>query len=204
MRSLSELMESGVLELYVLGAASSEEIQLVDEMAAAHPEVRNELLQISATLEQYAQTSAVKPRASVKALLMATIDYLERMKKGELPESPPELTANSRISDFEKWLNRADAVLPAHADDIYAKLIGYTPSATTAIVWLKTQSDNEVHDDEYERFLIVEGTCCITAGDETHALAAGDFFAVPLHTPHQLIVTSAIPCKAILQRLSVA
>lgn len=95
-------------------------------------------------------------------------------------------------------------VLPPNADDIYARIIGYTPAATTAIVWIRDRTDYEVHKDEYERFLIVEGTCDIIAGEETHSLMAGDFFAVPLHTPHMLTVTSPGPCKAVLQRLSVA
>jgi mannose-6-phosphate isomerase-like protein (cupin superfamily) len=203
MNRVAEFIESGILELYVLGAASEEDVRAVEKMAAAHPEVKQEIEQISLAMEHYAQTRAVKPRSSVKTLLMATIDYLERMKQGELPESPPVLTPSSRISDFEKWLNHQDAMLPADAEQIYARIIGYTPTATTAIVWVRGQSEEELHHDEYERFLIVEGTCQMRAGDKTYALAAGDYFAIPLHTPHQLTVTSATPCKAILQRLSV-
>jgi mannose-6-phosphate isomerase-like protein (cupin superfamily) len=203
MNPIAEFIESGVLELYVMGAASPEEALAVEKMAAAHPEVKQELEEISLAMEHYAQAHAVKPRATVKTLLLATINYLERMKQGELPASPPVLTQNSCISDYEQWLNNEDAVLPDDAEGMYARIIGYTPTATTAIVWIRENSDKEVHHDEYERFLIVEGTCHLTAGEEIHALAAGDFFAIPLHTPHQIVVTSDIPCKAILQRLSV-
>jgi mannose-6-phosphate isomerase-like protein (cupin superfamily) len=203
MNRVAEFIESGILELYVLGAASEEDVRAVEKMAAAHPEVKQEIEQISLAMEHYAQTHAVKPRASVKTLVMATIDYLERMKQGELPESPPILTPNSRISDYEKWLRQEEARLPENAEEIHARIIGYTPTATTAIVWLKSQSEKEVHHDEYERFLILEGACRMQAGEETYALSPGDYFAVPLHMQHQLTVTSAIPCKAILQRLSV-
>lgn len=203
MNPITEFIESGILELYVMGIASPEETLSVEKMAAAHPEVKQEIADISLAMEQYAQAQAVTPRPTVKALLLATIDYLERMKKGELPESPPILTPTSRISDYEHWLNRKDAVLPADADGIYAKIIGYTPSATTAILWVKEKSAQEVHHDEYERFLILEGTCQFTTGDITHTLGPGDYLAIPLHTPHQVVVTSDIPCKAILQRLNV-
>lgn len=203
MNPITEFIESGILELYVMGAASIEEIQEVEEMAAAHPEVQQEIEQIRQAIEYYAQAHAIKPRATVKTLVMANIDYLERMKQGELPESPPIITPNSRISDYEKWVNREDAVLPENVEGIHAKIIGYNPKATTAIIWIKEMSDPEVHHDEHERFLILEGTCQFTAGDKTHTLAAGDFFEVPLHTPHQVVVTSDVPCKAILQRLSV-
>ncbi|MBD1395756.1 cupin domain-containing protein [Pontibacter sp. JH31] len=203
MNTVAEFIESGILELYVLGAASEADVLAVEKMAATHPEVKEEISEISRAMEHYAQSRAVKPRATVKTLLMATIDYLERMKKGELPESPPVLTPHSRRSDFDKWLLHQDAVHPADAEQIHARIIGYTPTATTAIVWVREQTEEEIHHDEHERFLIVEGTCLMRAGEKNYNLAAGDFFEVPLHAPHQLTVTSAIPCKAILQRLSV-
>lgn len=203
MNTVAEFIESGILELYVMGAASEEDVLAVEKMAAAYPEVKQEIEQISLAMEHYAQASAIKPRSTVKTLVMATVDYLERMKQGELPESPPAVTPNSRISDYGKWLYDPKAILPADADQIHARIIGYTPTATTAIVWVRHQTEEELHHDEYERFLIVDGTCLMRAGEETYNLAAGDYFAVPLHTPHQLTVTSASPCKAILQRLSV-
>ena len=202
MNPIHAFIQSGVLELYVLGAASPEERLEVEKMVAAHPEVRQELDQLQSTMEQYAQAHAVKPRGTVKTMIMSTIDYMERMAQGELPSSPPILTPDSRISDYTPWLNREDADLPDDAEGIYAKIIGYTPKATTAIIWIKEMTEPEVHHDEYERFLIVEGSCNFKAGDKVQALKAGDFFAVPLHTPHVAEVTSDIPCKAILQRLS--
>ncbi|AKD04036.1 cupin domain-containing protein [Pontibacter korlensis] len=203
MNPITEFMESGVIELYVMGAASPEEVIAVEAMAEAYPEVKQEIEQTRLAMEYYAQAHAVKPRRTVKTLLLATVDYLERMKKGELPESPPILTPESKISDYEKWLKKEDAVYNEDADGLYAKIIGYTPKYTTAILWVKDRSEEEVHHDEYERFLILEGTCTFTTGGEKHDLAPGDYFAIPLHTPHQVIVTSDTPCKAILQRLSI-
>lgn len=202
--SIAELIESGVLELYVMGAANPQEMQLVEQMATAHPEIKQEIENISKVMESYAQAHAVKPKSSVKALLLATIDYMTRMEEGELPVSPPVLTEKSRIEDYAFWLNREDMELPENAENIHAKIIGYTPAATTAIVWLKTMSDPEIHHEEHERFLIVEGTCEMTIGDEKLKLAAGDFLTIPLHVTHRLKVTSEVPCKAILQRLSAA
>ena len=60
----------------------------------------------------------------------------------------------------------------------------------------------EVHTNELESFLILEGTCDITIGEEVHHLVTGDFISIPLHIGHSLIVTSNIPCKVILQRVA--
>ncbi|ARS34566.1 cupin domain-containing protein [Pontibacter actiniarum] len=204
MSPIREFIASGVLELYVLGAATPEEVREVERMAAAHPEVRQELNAASQALGDYALAHAVEPRNTVKALVLATIDYMERMKHGELPASPPRITSASRPEDFEPWLSRQDMELPVDADSVYAKIIGYTPAATTAIAWIRSASDFEVHHEEHESFLIVEGTCNMILGEKKYPLAAGDYFAVPLHTPHRVEVTSAAPCKAVMQRISIS
>ncbi|MBA9078765.1 MULTISPECIES: cupin domain-containing protein [Rufibacter] len=203
MNPLEEFLQSGIIELYVLGATSPQESLDVEQMAAAYPEVRQEIDQVSLALEAYASAHAVEPKHTIKPLVLATVDYMERMKQGEVPASPPELTPASTVADYEKWLQRPDMTLPDDAEDIFAKIIGYTPKATTAIVWVKDMTDFEVHHEEYERFLILEGTCDMVAGEDIHQLAAGDFFAVPLHTPHMIKVTSQVPCKAVLQRITV-
>ena len=137
-----------------------------------------------------------------KAFLLATIDFTNRMQNGETIALPPVLNESSRIHDFEDWLKRPDMFLPEEADKLYAKIIGYTKEAVTAIVWIKESAPHEVHADEYEKFLIVEGTCDIIVENEVHSFVPGDYFAIPLHKSHNLKVTSQIPCKVILQRIA--
>jgi mannose-6-phosphate isomerase-like protein (cupin superfamily) len=202
MSSVTEIIESGVLELFVMGAASKEEALEVERLAAAHPEIRQELEEISRTLENYALEHAVEPSPRVKPVLLATIDYMTRMQEGEPMTYPPVLTESSSIADFEPWLNQEDLQHPDEQEDIFVKIIGYSQQATTAIVWIKDMKYSEVHDDELESFLIVEGSCDVVLGEEIRSLRPGDYLAIPLHTPHTIKVTSDIPCKAILQRLA--
>ncbi len=185
-----------------MGNSTIEETDLVEQMAASFKEVRAELDLISGALELYVLANAVAPDPVTKPFLMATIDFTERMKNGEQPCFPPELTEQSTIADFSQWLNRADMTIPADLKDLHAKIIGYTPTAITAVVWIKDMAPQEVHDNEYEKFLIVEGTCNITVGNNVYPLGPGDYFAIPLHQNHQVIVTSIIPCKVILQRIA--
>ena len=92
--------------------------------------------------------------------------------------------------------------LPESFEDFHIKIIGHTSEVTTAIIWIKHMAPQEVHKDELERFLILEGTCELTIEDEVYNLKAGDYLAIPLYKKHDLKITSAIPCKAILQRIA--
>jgi anti-sigma factor RsiW len=57
-------IESGILELYVLGDGSPKERAEVEQMVAAHPAVKEELCQIENALEKYALAYAVAPAES--------------------------------------------------------------------------------------------------------------------------------------------
>ena len=127
---------------------------------------------------------------------------MERLKNGETASFPPILNSQSRISDYQYWLSKPEMTLPDDFQDSYAKIIGANEIATTMIVWLTTEAPHEVHNNEYERFLIVEGSCELTIETEIHYLKSGDYIEIPLHVVHNLIVTSSIPCKVILQRVA--
>jgi mannose-6-phosphate isomerase-like protein (cupin superfamily) len=202
MSDISEYIESGILEMYVLGITTPEEASEVEAMAKEHSEIRNEISTISKNLELYSELHAVKPGPTIKPFLMASIDYTERMKKGEKPSYPPQLNEYSKIKDYKEWLEREDMKLPSDFNHFYAKIIGHTPEMITAVIWIGQMAPPEVHKDEYEKFLILEGTCDITVGDKVYPMKAGDYFAIPLHESHMVKVTSDVPCKAILQRIA--
>lgn len=196
-----EYIESGILEQYVLGTASPEECREVELRAAADSAIRQEIDTIGEALEALAMENAIAPDPIIKPFLMATINYEQRILNGEPVTEPPLLNEYSKPDDYTSWLNRADMVSPG-TDDVFAKIIGFTEKVTTAIVWLKEMAPQEVHDDEYERFLIIEGTCDIVVDGKSNKLIPGDYFAIPLHSNHHIIVTSTIPCKVILQRVA--
>ncbi|MEO6548803.1 MAG: cupin domain-containing protein [Ferruginibacter sp.] len=202
MKNLKSFIETGILELYVAGNATREEMEMVEQMADEHDEVRLELEVISEVFESYAFSHAIVPAQTVRPFLMANIDFRERLKNGEQPSNPPELNEHSSLDDYSEWLQRSDMYLPSDFRDLHAKIIGYTPKAITAIVWIKQQAPQEQHDNELERFLIVEGTCNIVVEQNVYSLKPGDYFAIPLHKTHHVEITSSIPCKVILQRLA--
>ncbi|WP_293305731.1 anti-sigma factor [Pedobacter sp. UBA5917] len=77
MENLKAYIESGVLELYVLGDLSPEEALQVEEMASQNPEVRDEIAAIEEAMEQYAMQNAVEPSADVETRLFEKLGLSE-------------------------------------------------------------------------------------------------------------------------------
>ncbi len=200
MSNVSEFIESGLLEVYVLGKATPEEEAEVERMATFYNEVREEIEAISIALEHYAEAHAVQPDSTIRPMLMATIDYMERMKSGETPAFPPRLNAQSTALDYAQWLDRKDLQLDQPIDEVLIRIIGYTPELQTAIVWMKDGAPAETHTNELESFLVIEGTCNIIIGDDVTGYGPGDIVRIPLHKSHIIEVTSSIPCKVVLER----
>jgi mannose-6-phosphate isomerase-like protein (cupin superfamily) len=199
---IKEFIASGILEMYVLGQATEMECQAVEELSLVHPEIKTELNTIEMALEQQDFQNAVTPHATVKPSIHSVIDYVERLEAGEPMTFPPILNENSKIEDFHEWLNRADMQPPHAFENIFGKIIGATAEVTTLIIWIKKLAPEEVHNTEHEKFLILEGTCTIRVGTTNNYFKAGDYFQIPLHMDHEVIVTSDIPCKVIMQRVA--
>jgi mannose-6-phosphate isomerase-like protein (cupin superfamily) len=199
---IKEFIASGVLEMYVLGQATEMECAEVEKMVNQFPEVKAELTAIEMALEQYDLQHAITPHATVKPSIHSILDYTERLESGEPMTFPPMLNEHSKIEDFHDWLVRPDMQPPAEFENIFGKIIGATAEVSTLIVWIKQLAPEEVHNDEHEKFLIVEGTCTIRVGNNNNYFKAGDYFQIPLYMDHEVIVTSDIPCKVILQRVA--
>jgi anti-sigma-K factor RskA len=66
-------IESGILELYILGDVSPEEKLQVEEMAAKHPVIKTELDEVERSLELYAQNYAVEPPAHLRSRVLNSL-----------------------------------------------------------------------------------------------------------------------------------
>jgi len=202
MSEVSRFIESGILEMYVLGDTTPEQSAEVERMAKIHLRVKEELTSIEILLEDYALSHAKQVDPTIKPFFLASINYLERLGNGEQRSLPPKLHKDSLSADYSQWLDRPELQLTEPVDEIEARIIGATREQTTAIVWIKNGSPPETHKDVYESFLILEGTCNIIVDGKNNYLKAGDVFTIPLHLSHTVIVTSDIPCKVILERLA--
>lgn len=201
-----EYRDSGMPELFVLGMLSDTEVHELMQMLLIYPELQKEIDEIESSLINYSNAQSAAPDAETKLLIMATVDYTNRLMNGEEPTFPPELHQNSRLEEYRPWLSRPDMITPPTFEGIFIKIIGHTEKQLSVIAWLKDGAPEETHTDVYERFLIVEGTCDVVltrdSEEERMSLRPGDYLQIPLHVSHRVEVTSTIDCKVILQRIA--
>ncbi|MES2829552.1 MAG: anti-sigma factor [Bacteroidota bacterium] len=91
-------IESGILELYVLGQLPAPEEVEVQNMASKYPAVKQEIEAIEIAMEQYAVQNAIQPTAGLKEKILGKID------RGT-PAPPQEariVPLNSEIQDNYK------------------------------------------------------------------------------------------------------
>ncbi|WP_293788251.1 anti-sigma factor [uncultured Pedobacter sp.] len=96
MENLKAYIESGVLELYVLGDLSPEETSRVEEIASQYPEVRDEIAAIEQAMEQYAMQNAVQPSADIETRLFEKLGLNKVEEQVDVP-SQPIYTEEARI-----------------------------------------------------------------------------------------------------------
>jgi len=95
----SEYIASGILEIYVLGRLSAEEVAEVEAMASQHPEVQEEIHRIEAAYEAIAQQSSVAPRASLRGEILNNIAPESKSEPQESIEQP--LAKRRRILPYQ-------------------------------------------------------------------------------------------------------
>lgn len=66
LEDIKAYIESGILELYVLGDVTPEERLQVEAMAVKHPSIKAELEEIERSLEMYADQNAVEPPENLR------------------------------------------------------------------------------------------------------------------------------------------
>lgn len=95
MDEIKAYIESGILELYVLGQLSATECSEVEEMANKFSEVKAEILAIEFAMETYALQNAVEPSAKVEEKLYAKLGIKE----------PAEILVEPKIAPLYDKMN---------------------------------------------------------------------------------------------------
>jgi anti-sigma-K factor RskA len=85
--NIQAYITSGILELYVLGLASAEEVREVEDLASKHPEIRLEIDAIRQALDNYAIAHRAQPPQDVKAKI------LDQLSRSPQPAAKTSTTA---------------------------------------------------------------------------------------------------------------
>ncbi|WP_295655053.1 hypothetical protein [uncultured Mucilaginibacter sp.] len=73
MEDIRAYIETGILELYVLGDISPEEKLQVEGMAEKYPEIKAEIAEIEKALEAYALQNAVEPSNQLREQVLNSL-----------------------------------------------------------------------------------------------------------------------------------
>ena len=198
--NLKSYIESGVLELYALDLLSETERIGVERMLATYPQLKQEYEQIQRDFENYAHVHQVVPPKELKTTIVDSILNLQKEKTMDLENLP----LINRYSNYKSWLNLASSFGNLELDQgRYVKVLRHDDTVTQLLIVSETDIEEEIHQDEYESFLILAGYCNCKVGNNVTLMGPGDFMEIPLHEPHDVMLVQK-PVMAILQHLKVS
>lgn len=141
MENLKAYIESGVLELYVLGDLSPEETLQVEEIAAQNPEVRAEIAAIEEAMEQYAMQNAVEPSADVETRLFEKLGLSEVDEQENIQSAPaPVYTEEPRIIRLDESAGKVRVLRYALVACVALLIV------STAALFITYSKLNDAHD----------------------------------------------------------
>lgn len=106
MEDLKAYIESGVLELYVLGSLPPGQKLEVESMLAKYPELKTELFEIEKALQRYSEAHAINPPENLRGSILDSIET------NELRENPPiARLAPQKSTNFFKYAFAASIAL---------------------------------------------------------------------------------------------
>ena len=188
------------LKDYCLGQSPEHLYKYIEDACNISIDIKQRLEEQESLIEQEIIQTATSPNISLKNKIWETLENLNK----EDNISADNLPLLNRFSDYKKWLPFVKSMMPAELnEDILAKDIRTDDAVTQAIIWTKIGYPDEVHTDEYESFLVVEGSCKCKIGESIYHLSAGDFIEIPLYQHHDVVATSEY-VMAVVQRRKIA
>ncbi|MEK6478586.1 anti-sigma factor [Catalinimonas sp. 4WD22] len=87
--NINEWINSGIIESYVLGDLSEQEMREVEDMAQRYPDVQKELEQTEETLEGLAMKAGLKPRIEIKSQILQKVESKVTDQKSGIEKDYP-------------------------------------------------------------------------------------------------------------------
>ncbi len=143
-----DIISSGILELCAAGLASEQEQEDVQVYIAQYPEVAEELTQIEAGMESYAQAFAMEPSSGVKEKIFARIENEQEEAKTVAPVESVGNPPAPIIRMTTYWKYAAAASVALLIGSIALNIVIYNKSNDITKNLQQTQQDLAALRDE--------------------------------------------------------
>lgn len=202
---LEAFLRKGIIEDYCLGIASPSEVTKLLELCDQFPEFQKILDGAIKSFDNYFSTYKKEPPSRVRTAINQILSEnlkLEKAQLGGKEQILDEYIGISKYSKVNQWENLiANFAPPEEFDNVYTKSLFKSDHKELTLLWVKSEVPDEVHINVSECFLLLEGTANCYVENQVYAMQKGDFMQIPLDVHHHVVVTSAIPAKAIMSRV---
>lgn len=135
--NVSDILESGLLELYVLDELSVTERATVETWALQHPEVKSELNSIEVGLENLAFSQALPIRPSVKDAVISKIqNEKEIQNKGSKPTQIADAFSESQFANESNTLSNLKTGIPIKNTELANNTISAPRRPLNVLSWI--------------------------------------------------------------------
>jgi mannose-6-phosphate isomerase-like protein (cupin superfamily) len=187
------------LQDYCLGFLSAEEMAAMDIILSGDAQLAAEFKAYQGALENFALQNAITPSAGMKNKIITLIDNLSAEENFTLQNTP----VINQYSDYRNWMKVVSPLLPEKlTEDVFAQVIRQDEKITQTLIKTKVDYPDEVHEEVYESFIVLEGECECYIGNKVVRLGPGGFISIPLHQHHDVKVLTPY-VVAIQQRIAV-
>jgi len=197
MKHLPSKPDDAQIAAYLLGTLPAPEALAVERYAATDPQFKEHLEMMRSAMATRVAPLEAEPSPAVKSKLFARTEITDDRVGTDFP---PYIHARSTVEEFRPWMAQAMAELASSNADFECLPIGASEDTFTFLAKMCSTIPEEVHVDELERVMVVEGYCDFVVGGAVHHFGPGDMYRIPLYTPHSARVTTADPCYFLVQR----
>lgn len=198
--NIREYIDSGILFDYCTGALSPDQKAEVDRICTSFPEVKEELDQLFVLIGTPPETiTPVLPPPALQETIWGSLDNINREKSFDIRQLP----VINKYSDYENWKRIVQPFMPGTTEpERTTTVIRDSGGITQMLVVSRTDVADEIHENERESFLVLEGECECHIGNDIFRLGPGGYIEIPLHTHHNVHVLSPY-VVAVLQHVAI-
>jgi len=191
--------DSALILDYCLGILTGDQKKAFERQLQKNRSLREQINTMLDDLSKQ-QVAKVNPHASQKDKTWSLLHNLTLEKEMNLSNLP----ILNKYTDTSAWGQAVAPMLPADLKDYpFMKVLTSTDAVLQVLIMTKSDIPDEVHGDEHESFIILEGECECHIEGKTVRVKAGEFMEIPLHAHHDVKIISE-RLVGVMQRVKVA